>query len=151
MTYKSDMPRQRNPTKRAVWTTVIFCVLTIVAAPGYWIMGALASWGGPEDDIAIVYLLTPFVLLHAFLVSRGGLRLHFFSALAYISVVSSLLIARHIEISGRGGYDRWHANRSLESLGWLLVWSTLALAFSLVRWYAAPEPELDEKPNDRNV
>jgi hypothetical protein len=92
-------------------------------------MGALASWGGPEDDIAIVYLLAPFVLLHAFLVSRCGRRLHFISAFIFASIVAALLVARHIEISGRRGYDRWHANRSLESLGWTLAWFGLGFAF----------------------
>ena len=148
---QTDTPRKRNRTKLAVWTTVIVCILVIVASPGYWMLGSLASWNGPEDDIAIVYLLSPFVIIHAIILFRCGLLPHFISALVFAAILTALLVARHFEISGRGGYDQWHANRSLESLGYTLGWIALGLAFSVFRWYLAPEPELDEKPNSRSA
>ena len=115
--------------KRAVVITTVFVFLTLLASPGYWMAAALSRFSGPEDDIAIVYCLSPFILLHAFLTSRAGFRVCLGCSTAFALVVVGLCLARHFEIAPMLGYDRWHANRSLESLAWSLFWFVVGLIF----------------------
>lgn len=120
-------------------TTLKFCVATVIFAPVYWFVGALATWGsGPEDDIAIIYILGLPILLHGMMIEKYGLKRAAKCALVYFLLISILCFARHIEISGRSGYNARRANRSLESLAWTLPWFAVGLFASLF-----------SKPNNR--
>jgi hypothetical protein len=112
----------------------------------YFADGALGSWGGgPEDDIAIIYLLAVPILLHGFVTAKYGLKLATRSALILFLLVATLCIARHFEISGRSGYNDWHANRSLLSLAWSIPWFLGGLSFTLIRKTVSPIIEESEQ------
>ena len=110
---------------------MLLCIGTLLLAPAYWFYEALASWGGPGDDIAIIYILFLPVLFHGMIIEKYGFKRTAIRSGVYFSLIAILCIARHIEISCRGGYDQWHANRSLESLGWTLPWFAVGLIASL--------------------
>lgn len=118
---------------RATLATVGFSAVILLLSPAYWYVCILASWAGPENDIAIIYLLAFPILLHGFVTSKYGLKLAAKSALMFFSLIAVLCIARHFEIAGRSGYNSWLANRSLESLAWSIPWFLAGLSFAFFR------------------
>ena len=119
--------------KRATLTTIEFCLWILLLSPVYWFLCLMVSWSGPEDDIAIIYLLAFPILLHGFVIARYGLKQATKSALIFFSLIATLCIARHFEIAGRSGYNSWLANRSLVSLAWSIPWFLGSLSFTLLR------------------
>jgi hypothetical protein len=111
--------------------TMLLCIGTLLLAPAYWFYEALASWGGPGDDIAIIYILFLPVLFHGMIIEKYGFKRTAIRSGVYFSLIAILCIARHIEISGRGGYSQQLAYRSLESLAWTLPWFSVGLIASL--------------------
>ena len=118
---------------RATLASVGFSAVILLLSPAYWFVCILASWTGPEDDIAIVYLLAVPILLHGFVTAKYGLTLATKSALILFLLIAILCVARHFEIAGRSGYNTWLANRSLLSLAWCIPWFLGGLSFSLFR------------------
>ena len=112
--------------------TMLLCVGTVILAPVYWFIEALKSWGGPGDDIAIIYILFLPILIHGMTIAEYGIKRTAIRSLVYFLVIAILCIVRHFEVSGRSGYDHWHANRSLESLVWTLPWFAVGLVVSLL-------------------
>lgn len=131
---------------RATLATVGYSAVILLLSPAYWFVCILGSWGGgPEDDIAIIYLLAVPILLHGFVTAKYGVKLATKSALMLFLLVATLCIARHFEISGRGGYNDWHANRSLLSLAWSIPWFLGGLSFTLIRKTVSPIIEESEQ------
>ena len=89
--------------------------------------------GGPEDDIAIIYLLAGPILIHGFLVAKYGCRPALMSGLILFGFIAGICLMRHFEIQSRVGYSPWHAKRSLESLMWSIPWFAASLSFFLIR------------------
>jgi len=132
-----------SSTRKSLAITLAFSVFTLITAIVYWFAASLASWGGPEDDIAIVYILAAPMLLHGFLVARHGWRNALLSSLLLYGFIAILCVARHTEISNRIGYSDWHAKRSLEALLWSVPWFLTALGFVFVR--KKPETKNEER------
>ena len=131
---------------KATLATVGCSAVILLLSPAYWFVGILASFGGgPEDDIAIIYLLAVPIFLHGFVVAKYGLKLATKSALMLFLLVATLCIARHFEISGRSGYNDWLANRSLLSLAWSIPWFLSGLFFTLIRKTVSPIIEESEQ------
>jgi hypothetical protein len=134
--------------------TLTFCIATAILAPAYWFIGAFMSWGGPEDDIAILYILFLPIMFHGMMIEKYGFRRTAKSSLVYFSLIAILCVARYIDISGRSGYDQWHANRSLESLAWTLPWFAVGLLASLfskpIEPLSAEQNRHDPPPTDPN-
>jgi len=130
---------------RATLATVGCSAVILLLSPAYWFVCILASWVGPEDDIAIIYILAVPILLHGFVTAKYGLKLATKSALMLFLLVSTLCIARHFEISGRSGYNNWLANRSLLSLAWSIPWFLGGLSFTLIRKTVSPIIEESEQ------
>ena len=135
--------------------TLTFCIATAVLAPAYWFIGMLTTWGGgPEDDIAIIYILGLPVLFHGMMIQKYGFKQAAKGSLIYFSLIAMLCFARHVDISNRTGYSQWHANRSLESLAWTLPWFFVGLFASLFskpkESIAAEQERPDPPPTDPN-
>jgi hypothetical protein len=121
--------------------TMLLCIGTVLLAPAYWFYEALASWGGPGDDIGIIYILFLPILFHGMIIEKYGFKRTAQRSLVYFSLIAILCIARHIEISGRGGYSQRLAYRSLESLAWTLPWFGVGLIASI---FSKPEAKNEE-------
>lgn len=139
---------------RSTRVSVLFCAGVLMLAPAYWILGALASWNGPVDDIGIIHILAAPITLHGFVAGKYGFKRAAKSALMLFSVVAVLCLARHIELANHPGYSVRMAGRCLESLAWFVPWFLGGLSFSIFRktvrdapqaagdddWRAAAEP-----------
>lgn len=96
-------------------TTVLFGILTILAAIPYWIFASLAAMAGPLPDYGMALLLAAPILLHAFLVFKHDFSARMKCTLMYAAVVSVLCFTRYAEISRAAGYGEWFGNTSLVS------------------------------------
>ena len=123
----------QKSTRLSLITTTVFSMLLLVLIPVYWFTGAIASMAGPIDDIFIVYILAPFILIHGFIVTRFGFRNAVISTLIFFLAVAIVCIARHLEISHRIGYSDWLARRSLLALAWSIPWFLAPLAVGSLR------------------
>jgi hypothetical protein len=112
---------------------VLFCIGILLLSPVYWFVCALASWSGPEDDIAIIYLLAVPIVFHGFITGKYGFMQATKSALIFFTFIAALCVVRHFELAGRGGYSSRMANRCLESLAWSVPWFLGSLSFSILR------------------
>lgn len=120
----------------------MFCVGTVLLAPAYWFIAALMSWGGPGDDINIIYILFLPVLFHGMIIEKYGFKRTAVNSLAYLFLIAILCIARHIELSGGTGYSERQAGRSLESLAWTLPWFSIGMIASI---FSKPEAKNEEE------
>jgi hypothetical protein len=125
--------------------TLMFCVGTILLAPAYWFIAALMSWGGPGDDINIIYILFLPVLLHGMIIEKYGFKRTAVNSLVYLILIAILCIARHIELSGSTGYSERQAGRSLESLAWTLPWFSIGVIASI---FSKSEATIEEAEQD---
>jgi hypothetical protein len=60
---------EENSVQKSSPITMLLCIGTVLLAPAYWFYEALASWGGPGDDIAIINILFMPILFHGMIVS----------------------------------------------------------------------------------
>ena len=121
--------------------TLMFCVGTVLLAPAYWFTAALMSWGGPGDDINIIYILFLPILFHGMIIEKYGFKRTAVNSLVYLLLIAILCIARHIELSGSTGYSERQAGRSLESLAWTLPWFSIGMIASI---FSKPEAKNEE-------
>ena len=123
----------------------MFCVGTVLLAPAYWFIAALMSWGGPGDDINIIYILFLPVLFHGMIIEKYGFKRTAVNSLVYLFLIAILCIARHIELSGSTGYSERQAGRSLESLAWTLPWFSIGVIASI---FSKSEATIEEAEQD---
>jgi len=126
---------------KSTLVSVRFCIGVLILAPVYWFLSAMASWNGPPDDIAIIYILAAPITLHAFITGKYGFKRAAKSALMFFAVVAALCFARHIELSTQPGYSARMAARCLESLAWSVPWFLGGRPFTNYR-KTVNEPEL---------
>ncbi len=110
-------------------------------APAYWFIVALMSWGGPGDDINIIYILFLPILFHGMIIEKYGFKRTAVNSLVYLLLIAILCIARRIELSAGSGYSEWQAGRSLESLAWTLPWFSIGIVASI---FSKPEAKNGE-------
>ena len=123
----------------------MLCVGTILMAPAYWFIAALMSWGGPGDDINIIYILFLPILFHGMIIEKYGFNRTAVNSLVYFMLIAMLCIGRHIELSGGAGYSERQAGRSLESLAWTLPWFFIGMIASI---FSKPEAKNEKAEQD---
>ncbi len=117
----------RIPTK----ISICFCVLTALLAPAYYVATGLLSMGGPVDNIIMLYIIVPLVLLHGLLVAPYGLRGALKSAIIYFGMIAVCCGSLSYSMSISTSFSNWQIGRPIEVLAWSVPWFAFALSFTV--------------------